>query len=154
LVIDSEINFEDDKIYTAEQDGSSYQWYRNNSPVPNSNNYILEGAVQGDTYKVYIEKGGCSETSAPTIITGIEDKEISGLRIFPNPAHDNFTIDMVSINGFVKIYDAAGRVVFEKTVQDNSQGSLLVPSSAWSDGVYFITINTGQNIISRKVVIK
>ena len=71
--------------------------------MPNSNNYILEGVVQGDTYKVYIEKGGCSETSAPTIITGIEDKEINGLRIFPNPAHDNFTIDLArNINGFCK----------------------------------------------------
>ena len=123
--------------------------------MPNSNTYILEDVIQGDTYKVYIEKGGCSETSAPTIITGIEDKEINGLRIFPNPAHDNFTIDLAStINGFVKIYDAAGRVVFEKTVHDNSRDGLLVPSSAWSDGVYFITINTGQKIISRKVVIK
>ena len=116
---------------------------------------MLEGVVQGDTYKVYIEKGGCSETSAPTIITGIEEKEINGLRIFPNPAHDNFTIDLArNINGLVKIYDAAGRVVFEKTVHDNSRSSFLVPSSAWGNGVYFITINTGQNIISRKVLIK
>jgi hypothetical protein len=155
LVIDSEITFEDDKIYTAEQDGSLYQWYRNNSPMPNSNSYILEGVNQGDTYTVYIEKGGCSETSAPAIITGIEDKEINGLRIFPNPAHDNFTIDLArNINGLVKVYDAAGRVVFEEAIHGNSQNSLLVPSSAWSNGVYFITISTGRNIISRKVVIK
>ena len=60
LVIDSEIHFEDDKIYTDDRDGSFYQWYKNNSPLANSNNYILEGVSEGDTYKVYIEKGGCS----------------------------------------------------------------------------------------------
>ena len=123
--------------------------------MPNSNSYILEGVNQGDTYTVYIEKGGCSETSAPAIITGIEDKEINGLRIFPNPAHDNFTIDLArNINGFVKVYDAAGRVVFEEAIHGNPQNSLLVPSSTWSSGIYFITISTARNIISRKVVIK
>ena len=155
LVIDSEIHFEDDKIYTEEQDGSLYQWYKNNSPIANSNNYILEGINQGDTYKVYIEKGGCSETSAPTIITGIEDAEADGIKIFPNPAHENFTIDFVrNISGFLRIYDASGRVVFEKAVGNNSNTSLLVPSAAWSNGMYFVTITTGQNTISRKVVIK
>jgi hypothetical protein len=155
LIIDSEIHFDDDKIYTDEQDGSFYQWYKNNSLVANSNNYMLQGVNPGDTYKVYIEKGGCSETSTPAIITGIEDKEARSVTIFPNPAHENFTINLVrTISGFLKIYDASGRVMFETTVGNNSDKSFQVPSAAWSNGIYFITITTAQNTISRKVIIK
>ena len=155
LVIDSDIHFEDGKIYTDEEDGDFYQWFKNNSALANSDSYSLNGVDEGDTYKVYIEKGACSETSTPTVITAIEEIETNGVRIFPNPASHSFTINLVkSIAGVLKIYDVAGKIVFEKMITYNGDKNLLIQSSAWRSGIYFVTISTGQKTLSTKIMIK
>ncbi|HEX6226622.1 MAG TPA: FG-GAP-like repeat-containing protein, partial [Chryseolinea sp.] len=150
VVITSDVHFGDGEIYTDEQDADFYQWYKNNSPLADANDYLLDDIEDGATYKVYIEKGACSETSTPTVITGIEDRVDSHLKIFPNPASGSFTIEMDKPGGVITIYDVAGRIVFEAFGNTSRQ---IISSSSWSRGLYYVTIHFGQTIVCKKVVI-
>ena len=155
VLIDSEIYLQDDKVYTAEQDGTQYQWYRNNVPVPNSNNYFVDAVNPSDTYSVLIQKEGCSELSEATVITAIEEKESDGLKVYPNPASENFTIEVPALsNEILKIYDVAGQIVYQKTLSEKTIHTLKIHSATWSSGVYFITLTNERDTRVRKIVIR
>jgi hypothetical protein len=155
VVIDSRTYFSDRKAYTVEQDGDYYQWYQNHMPVPNSNTYFIDAVNQDDEYQVYIVKGLCYEFSDPALITAVDENLGDGLKIFPNPARDNFTIEVGGMkSGMLRIHDVTGRVVYEKKLYTNTSNSLDIPSVTWGSGVYIIILSDGYNTLSRKILVK
>lgn len=78
--------------------------------------------------------------------------EIEGLKIYPNPAPDDFvyiTTDTNTTKGVV-IYDVFGKAVLTDRVGTSSPLNItrLVP------GVYMIQVTEGQKTSSRKLVVK
>lgn len=86
-----------------------------------------------------------------TSSTGIS--EIPTLvRCFPNPFHNNLSIDFTgNSNQNCVIHDALGRVVFNRS---NCPASLSINTSAWINGIYFISINSNHTIHKILKVIK
>jgi len=74
------------------------------------------------------------------------------LDVFPNPTHDlihircdHFDKDVTK----VKIHDLSGRMVY---VQDDFDGEITIPVHEWSDGVYFVSLQSGsKNLYTRFV---
>ena len=93
------------------------------------------------------------------ILTGLnQSSNKNTLKIFPNPANTNITIDygdFSSMSGYsLKIINNSGQVVF--TNQINQQSS-YIDLSTWGDvGIYFVQIIDTQNntIENRKILIK
>ena len=80
-----------------------------------------------------------------------------GLRfiIKPNPAKNYFVIShdaSAPSDALVNITDFSGRSVFKQTI--TLSGEQKINISALPKGVYMVTINTGDNITTQKLVIE
>jgi len=76
---------------------------------------------------------------------GINQIELSDVMVYPNPATNSVRIR--SINGgkgIAKIYDAAGRLMNEQTLDVNAS----VDVSAWANGIYTVEL-LSDNKVSR-----
>ncbi len=87
------------------------------------------------------------------VCVGIEDNELSGVSIYPNPNSGKFIIDLPEVNEPIKIeiISLTGQVLMEKTTVDSVNEFDL---SKFGEGIYFIRI-TGNKISGiEKVVIE
>ncbi|HEU4716716.1 MAG TPA: T9SS type A sorting domain-containing protein [Bacteroidia bacterium] len=83
----------------------------------------------------------------------------SSVTCFPNPANVSatFTYSLTqNTNVSVKLYDITGNLV--STLSDNEQSAagdhqLTIDTSSLPDGVYFITLSTGEESVVRRVVV-
>jgi len=66
--------------------------------------------------------------------------------IYPNPAENNFTIDANNVVD-VKLFDVLGKQIF--ATKENQ-----IDVSNFNDGVYFIQVQTTQNITTQKIMVQ
>jgi len=116
--------------------------------------YDLVGVVflQNTTTKEVLQ----SEWSSLKWATGTNDLTINdmGLKIFPNPASQSFTLTVNepgSNNYQVLITDLSGKALFNKqyTTLNNEQ----IDCSNLNNGLYIITISNGSSVTTQKLII-
>ncbi|MBK5284764.1 MAG: T9SS type A sorting domain-containing protein, partial [Bacteroidia bacterium] len=96
--------------------------------------------------------GGTSSTLCTTVSME-EIHELSSLSIYPNPAHNTFTISLNELkieNGELKMYDVTGRVVHKQAL--NNQSSII--NSQFSPGIYFVRVMAGEKVWQQKLVVE
>ena len=84
--------------------------------------------------------------------SGIEENNLDGLSIFPNPTNDFITIDLTSGNAIVneiKLVDLTGKTLLTSTIINNSTKLDLHTLSA---GVYHVIVNTNLGSVTRKII--
>jgi hypothetical protein len=92
-----------------------------------------------------------------TSTSGIGDADISGaVNVYPNPATDILFVEQ--INGqapisSIRLSDMAGKQVWFEQVSGPS-GIHTIPVSKLEKGVYMIQLNSGKEMVTRKVVIQ
>lgn len=87
-----------------------------------------------------------------TVPTGIIGRNISEIKLYPNPTTGSFTVktDMTSSKSFIQVFGLSGQMIHEEPLQKAVQTIRLdVP-----DGVYFVTITdeTGNKSISKLII--
>lgn len=88
-----------------------------------------------------------------------EQSQLFGAEIFPNPASDNFAVRYimgVASEVTIKVTDITGKVVaeFAEGMQTEGKHTLDVNASSFAEGVYYVTIASGNSILTKKVVKK
>ena len=86
----------------------------------------------------------------------VEDKELLASNLYPNPAEDNFTLELNNASGedvVVVIYNASGKLVYRKEFTQTFMNEIIDVSS-FSSGVYNVQIRKGNNRITKKLKIK
>jgi hypothetical protein len=76
------------------------------------------------------------------------------LEVSPNPATDWIRVNLPATltgEGELQLRDLAGRVVIRKNIELSQSQDLVLPS-AMPSGVYMLSINTGGEIVSTKVI--
>lgn len=76
--------------------------------------------------------------------------------IYPNPAMDNVTIDLVKFIGQeiqIRIYDAKGNVLWNRPTQILESASLRADLSKAASGVYHVSLQTKDQSVVKKLVI-
>jgi len=141
-----------DDIYTLEKDGFT---------EGNQLNYKLYRPSTGETFDLAVtydqsmntgafESNGASVVVAvKTVETGVVDPALVSLKIYPNPSKGNFTIDGISINVNIRIFNAFGEEVYHN-------GTVLPASidlSAKGKGVYYAKIESASGTKIEKIVI-
>ena len=82
---------------------------------------------------------------------GINDHKLDEFSFYPNPANQSITVNHISENSIVTIYNIAGRVVYSsKNLKDNSK----VDVSRLANGTYFLRMETNSNTVTKKISIK
>ncbi|MFZ6012678.1 MAG: T9SS type A sorting domain-containing protein [Bacteroidota bacterium] len=108
--------------------------------------------------------GGVKITSSPRsvqyvvvdhgdgIIMDVKDKDPSGLKIYPNPGHRKFKIELPA-PGFSKceIIDSKGKLAYRRDI-DGDETSFDIDASLTS-GVYVVRLFKHQRVIQKKIVV-
>jgi hypothetical protein len=80
---------------------------------------------------------------------GIQNSEISDIKIYPNPSNGIFTIDGEGEYN-IQIFDMAGKVILEAKAIDNE----LVDMQNYNKGVYVIKVFQNQRSITKSIIIQ
>ena len=86
-------------------------------------------------------------------VTGIDiDPNENSIVIFPNPVSESLTIRLAGTTDHttITIANVLGQSVFSKRVSHSGE-SILVNTSEWSSGIYFITLQTGTSGSTQKI---
>ncbi|MFK7787683.1 MAG: T9SS type A sorting domain-containing protein [Crocinitomicaceae bacterium] len=91
---------------------------------------------------------------------GIEEQnQLFGAELFPNPTTENLSVRYISAvtsEVTVTVTDITGKVVaeFEEGTQEAGAHELNVNTSSFAEGVYYVTIASGNSVLTEKVIKK
>ena len=100
----------------------------------------------------YIDCGETLPTNEACVFinVGIDNADISGLRIYPNPAKGSFTIECSDLK-HVTIVNSVSQVVYDREL--NSQDVFVINSASFSPGIYFVRLITANGTTTRRISI-
>lgn len=103
----------------------------------------------------YISDDGCENSAEETLYvdacTGIDEVLASKIRVYPNPAKDVVHITSEIEMESLSIYNYTGQLIDHMEIKATSY---QLNTSSFTSGVYSIKINTEENIISKRLIIK
>ena len=82
--------------------------------------------------------------------SSINDKVLSSVNLYPNPANDFVMVDLSNIKADVHITNIEGQLI--KSIF-NSQGLLKVNTKEMNPGIYFIRIENESGSINNKLIV-
>jgi len=80
-----------------------------------------------------------------------EQKPLREMKIIPNPAQNQFTLEINADNYKVSICDITGRTIFSK---ENNKGRQEFNCSHFNNGVYLLIADNGKQRVVRKLVVE
>ncbi len=80
--------------------------------------------------------------------------ESNALKVYPNPASAQLVVDFSTIDGVqqIKINDLTGKLIYSENNIIAKQSTNL-DVSEWSEGIYFVRVETTNTSIVRKIVV-
>lgn len=95
-------------------------------------------------------KSAFSEVDCVIPVSLEEDREPSGITIFPNPATDHFVIRTEELISYIRIYNSGGQLIEEYFVDSNE---MIIPVNNWKPGLYSVIAGNGFTSGSFKVMV-
>lgn len=111
-----------------------------------TDHFASSNSQQG--WLLHLDADGClPDSNSCGVISGVKEVSSSpewAMHLYPDPASDRFTLDYQLPAGadaavHLIVTDALGREVYKESIPD-ATGSILVPTSSWSNGLYYCTI--------------
>lgn len=130
---------------------AGYQWYLNGGVISGATSQTYTPVQNGNYTVVIYDQNGCSATSAShwSIDTGLSDRQAgSGLmEVYPNPSTGNVTVKAPFPEYELRIVDALGRIVVQKT------GSFSSECSIGENGIYIVHVIFEGYVYTKKLVV-
>jgi len=116
--------------------------------------YINGGfwTIDGDSISYLAKWTGGSYVDTCGNETGVSEiiNEENNINVFPNPTNGIFTISYGTLQPAIYIYNMLGKLIYKK--EKATQGSEVIDLSAYSKGIYFIKVQSGEKIWNKKVI--
>ena len=149
------INQSHDTLSTAAI--GTYQWYLNGSAITGATaqNYVT--TVNGSYTVAVTNSASCTGVSGAYNYVYLSISNIAGdntVAIFPNPsANGIFQLSLSNLptGAHLKVFDALGRVVFEKDVNEMIT---TINLSHLSKGIYLASIELNGTLVKRSLVVE
>lgn len=146
--LNPEVTVQFNTSLTAVQEGVTYQWLncdKGFEAIPEATEQTYFPVASGN-YAVILSDGLCIDTSAcvNAVIVGTHEQEHdSGIRIYPNPAHQNWFIQTTDYTGGLKveIIDLCGRRQFYGTYAGADQ---IEMDTHLPPGLYLVRVTAGD----------
>ena len=131
---------------------ASYQWFKNNVAVPNSNSPQIVVTQAGSYTVKAITAAGCEVISAAYVYnpggTGIDDLQLNNglLILYPNPATNSITINTSAVltgPATITVTDVLGKIILRKEFHSKAN-NIIFDISALKAGIYQVTMNDGK----------
>jgi hypothetical protein len=133
---------------------SGNQWYLAGQPVAGATDSVFIPLQNGSYTVAVTDSNGCTSVSAPYVMLNTGNGQISynaELTLWPNPVNDQLLIYLLAPLRSLKIYNAAGQIMFSSTEFDTTL--LNVPVSIWPAGIYSVqATQAGGEILHAKFV--
>ncbi|MFT4661769.1 MAG: hypothetical protein ACI8XB_002050 [Patiriisocius sp.] len=112
---------------------------------------LYPGGIQ-TAIAIKVDQYGCLEEDCQV---GIEEYKEDGLSIYPNPSNGRFVVELPvlrlrSATFALSVIDALGVTVFSR--YDVRGDEIEIDLSVFSDGVYFVRLNTEDRIFKSKII--
>lgn len=135
---------------------NSYQWYLNDTIIPNAIDSIIRPMSVG-YYKVnVIDNHGCSSFSQPYKITNvdIQNSTYNQFQVFPNPTKGHITIiiNKAPLANTIIIYNLLGEKT--KVIENINKQIINIDIGDFPDGVYKILLISNIHSLSSKTIVK
>jgi hypothetical protein len=129
---------------------------------PNGGDF--EKRMQAGSYYVIVSTWAPPQTvdyllnmSFTELSTGIENKNLSGnINVYPNPTQGKFTynIDIPEASDLIiELVNSSGQVIYRNEVKGAYTFSEEIDSRLYANGVYYLKVNDGKEVIIKKVVV-
>lgn len=120
----------------------------------NQNTYIDYELIEGKTY-YYIQARSKNEETNSQIKYIIHNTSTNEISISPNPNNGNFTINnLPNENCKITLTDLSGKEIKTSNFYNEEKKSILVNLSEINTGIYFIRLQTENNIQLQKIIIE
>lgn len=98
-----------------------------------------------------LDSNGCEIDNCTVSFEEVQEEK--QIEIYPNPTSDNFIIKLPeSMKGaVVAVYDVTGKIVKQQTVNTKQ---LMIDVTAFSKGLYFVTAQKEERVLSTKLVVE
>jgi hypothetical protein len=93
----------------------------------------------------------CTVQNNPT--KSIEEKDLSGLLVYPNPSTENLIISANAEKISVKIFDQAGREI-APLILKNSTGKIELSVARLAEGIYYLKICLDGRYSRKKIIVQ
>jgi hypothetical protein len=137
--------------------GFTYQWYFNGSVIVGAVNSTHVPTASGDYSVVITNEDGCEGSDTLNInIVGVDQGQLTGIEVFPNPSRGEVTIRPIGPIDYpvtVRVTDMLGQVVKEYTMAhlvDDEELDLTKVSA----GVYQLELTCELGVYSVKLVVQ
>ncbi|MBE0652926.1 MAG: T9SS type A sorting domain-containing protein, partial [Bacteroidales bacterium] len=143
----------DRSMLTAQPEGAEYTW------VNCSEGYAIEGetsrqfiAPANGSYAVVVTNGPCVDTSACQEVTGVgfAGSEAWNISVYPNPVMEQLNIEIKGDANKIKyVLFSINGIVLRKGY---FTGQVVIPTENLMPGLYILRIETGKDVLLRKVM--
>lgn len=86
----------------------------------------------------------------------VKGNEINSILAFPNPAHNQFFINVANVkekkNITLEIYDLTGKLVYSDKITNLSDDLIQINCQSWANGLYLVTLTTSETKYAGKVI--
>jgi len=88
----------------------------------------------------------------PSVFVGINDipNNSSEIDVYPNPSMNVFNISGVTNKSIINVYNLVGEKIMTKNY-DPTSGTLQLDLSGFNGGIYLISIETGNKLVTKRV---
>ncbi len=134
----------------------SYNIYRNDTLIGNSatlvyhDNSVAPGLQNYCVTSVYVLGESPKICTTASITLGLKNTDEPACNIYPNPARNIINVTTSDKFNEVRIINSLGKVVYRNNVKG---ANLQILTEGFEPGMYFMQINTGKQVISKKVTI-
>jgi len=151
-------------VLSANATNASYTWINcaTNTPVSGQTSQTFSPTVNGN-YAVIVNANNCSDTSACFNVSDLSVNDIhsalNNVSVYPNPTNNLVNVKIVSNENStvaIELVDALGKLVQNTKNHDVMIGENLfeMNTQELNDGVYFISILSGNNSSKIKLIVK
>jgi hypothetical protein len=154
-------DWSDEMYEVADNAGSTYTWETEGGAIADGQGSNLitvswEGEGVGSVIVTEVTSGGCegySEIFEVTIddCTEIPQHNETTIYIFPNPANDYLIIHSVDMIQKIGLFNLEGAEVLN--IVETGKSARII-TKALNPGVYFLKIQTVNNILTKKILIQ
>jgi Reelin subrepeat B/Secretion system C-terminal sorting domain len=126
------------------------QWYYNSSIIPGATNQTYIATQSGD-YQVSVTNTCGTESSTYNFVVGVDEHSNKNrIQIYPNPNNGKFTVEGKEMQK-IEIYDVSGRIIYQSDVDTEI---VEIDLSAYSKGLYHVTITTETTLVTKDIVLE
>ncbi|MNU83695.1 BNR/Asp-box repeat protein [compost metagenome] len=122
-------------------------WFSMNHGLKNLNIWSVE--IQGDTLFAGTRGNGIWKLGLTDLNLGLDDYSEQAVKLYPNPATDQITIENSAVNAEYQIVDLFGK----KIISGHLNAGNKISTSELKNGTYLVVIQTENTVSSKKLII-